>query len=257
MAVKGIDALLEEKSIGIKNKRSYQMEKKVKGSGVSADLLKWIAIITMFIDHIGAAVVEKTNLILQPYGIEIYYTLRYIGRLAFPIFCFLLIEGFYHTRSRKNYLRNLLLFSLISEIPFEISFLGELVWGFHNVYFTLAIGMIVMMCLEKVKERALEKQNLWTLLIVAAGSILAEVLHTDYGAIGVLLIYILYKLQDDRKKQCICGAIAMSFEITAPIAFLLMYQYNGVRRQKHWKYFFYAFYPLHLLFLYWIRTLIV
>ena len=232
------------------------MEKTVKGNRISADLLKWIAIVTMFIDHVGAAVVEKTNLLYQPNGEVVYFTLRYIGRLAFPIFCFLLIEGFYHTRNRGKYLRNLLLFALISEIPFEISFLGELVWGFRNVYFTLAIGMIVMMCLEKVKESATEKQNLWALLIIASGAVLAELLHTDYGAVGVLLIYILYKLRDDRKKQCICGAIAMSYEITAPIAFLLMYKYNGVRRQKNLKYFFYAFYPLHLLFLYWIRTLI-
>lgn len=233
------------------------MEKTVKGSGISADLLKWIAIVTMFIDHIGAAVVEKTKIMHLPYGNGLDLTLRLIGRLAFPIFCFLLIEGFYHTRSRGKYLRNLLLFALISEVPFEISFLGELVWGLRNVYFTLAIGMIVMMCLEKAKEQAFRKQNLLTLLIVVAGAILAEWLHTDYGAIGVLLIYILYKWRDDRKGQCIYGAIAMAFEFTAPIAFLLMYKYNGVRKQKHWKYFFYAFYPLHLLFLYWVRTLIV
>lgn len=233
------------------------MEITGKERGISADLLKWIAIITMFIDHIGAAVVEKTKIMYLPYGNGLDFTLRLIGRLAFPIFCFLLIEGFYHTRSRGKYLRNLLLFALISELPFEISFLGELVWGLRNVYFTLAIGMIVMMCLEKVKERELGKQNLLTILIVAAGAILAEWLHTDYGAIGVFLIYILYKCRDDRKQQCIYGAIAMSFEITAPIAFLLMYKYNGVRKQKHWKYFFYAFYPLHLLFLYWVRTLIV
>lgn len=233
------------------------MEKTAKGNGVSADLLKWIAIITMFIDHIGAAVVEKTNIYLLPYGKVLDFTLRFIGRLAFPIFCFLLIEGFYHTRSRKKYLCNLLIFALISELPFEISFLGEIVFGFRNVYWTLAIGMIMMLLFEKIKESALEKINLWFFLTIAACAILAEIVHTDYGAIGIILIYILYKLRDDRKQQCICGAIATAYEITAPIAFLLIYKYNGVRKQKHLKYFFYAFYPLHLLFLYWVRTLIV
>lgn len=233
------------------------MENTAKGNGISADLLKWIAIITMFIDHIGAAIVEKTNIYLLSYGKTLDLTLRFIGRLAFPIFCFLLIEGFYHTRSRKKYLCNLIMFALISELPFEISFLGEIVFGFRNVYWTLAIGMGVMLLLEMGKKRAFEKQGLWTVLIVAAGAILAELLHTDYGAIGVLLIYILYKLREDRKKQCILGALAMSYEITAPIAFLLIYKYNGVRKQKKLKYLFYAFYPLHLLFLYWIRTLIV
>lgn len=233
------------------------MEKTVKGNGISADLLKWIAIVTMFIDHVGAAVVEKTNLLHQPNGEVVYFTLRYIGRLAFPIFCFLLIEGFYHTRNRGKYLRNLLIFAVISEIPFEISFLGEIVFGFRNVYWTLAIGMIMMLLFEKIKEKKWEKANLWFFLTIAACAILAEILHTDYGAIGIILIYILYKLRDDRKQQCICGAIATAYEITAPIAFLFMYHYNGVRRQKHLKYFFYAFYPLHLLFLYWIRTLIM
>ena len=76
------------------------MEKITKVNGISADLLKWIAIVTMLIDHIGAAVVEKTNIYLLPYGKVLDFTLRFIGRLAFPIFCFLLIEGFYHTRNR-------------------------------------------------------------------------------------------------------------------------------------------------------------
>ena len=233
------------------------MKKTAKGNGITADLLKWIAIVTMFIDHIGAAVVEKTNIYLLPYGKVLDFTLRFIGRLAFPIFCFLLIEGFYHTRSRKKYLCNLLIFAIISELPFEISFLGKIVFGFRNVYWTLAIGMIMMLLFEKIKEVTLKKRNLWFFLTIAACAILAEILHTDYGAIGIILIYILYKLREDRRQQCICGAIATAYEITAPIAFLLIYKYNGVRKQKHLKYFFYAFYPLHLLFLYWVRTLIL
>ena len=232
------------------------MEKITKGNGISADLLKWIAIVTMLIAHSGAAVVEKTNIYLLPYGKVLDFTLRFIGRLAFPIFCFLLIEGFYHTRNRYRYLSNLLIFALVSELPFEISFLGEIVFGFRNVYWTLAIGMIMMLLFEKIKERTSEKTNLCFFLTIAACAILAEILHTDYGAIGIILIYILYKLRDDRKQQCICGAIATAYEITAPIAFLLIYKYNGVRKQKHLKYFFYAFYPLHLLFLYWVRTLL-
>lgn len=227
------------------------------GKGISADVLKWIAIITMLIDHIGAAIVEKTNIILLPYGKILDYILRYIGRLSFPIFCFLLVEGFFHTRSRQKYLCNLLIFAVLSELPFEISFLGEIIVGFRNVFWTLAIGMIMMMLLEKIKERVSAQQNLFFILIVAACAVLAQLLQTDYGAVGILLIFILYKTREDRKQQCILGAIAMCYEITAPLAFLLLYHYNGVRKQKSLKYFFYAFYPLHLLLLYWIRALIV
>lgn len=229
----------------------------MKKKSMSADVLKWIAILTMFVDHIGAAIVEKTNIYLLPYGKMLDYVLRFIGRLAFPIFCFLLVEGFYHTRNRQKYLCNLLIFAILSEIPFEMSFLGEIVIGFRNVYWTLAIGLVMMIVLGKIPQISDVKSNLYTIFAVVAFAVLAEFLHTDYGAVGILLIYILYKTREDRKKQCILGALAMSYEITAPIAFLLIYKYNGVRKQKHLKYFFYAFYPLHLLFLYWIRTLIM
>lgn len=233
------------------------METTVTKKGISSDLLKWIAIVTMFIDHIGAAVVEKTWIMNEPYGQTLDMVLRLIGRLAFPIFCFLMVEGFYHTRSRMKYLRNLFIFALVSEIPFEISFLGELVWGLRNVYFTLLIGFIMMMLLEKLREKELKYNILFLILIVGVCALLAEVLHTDYSASGVLLIFILYKTRADRLMQCVFGGAAMSWEITAPIAFVLLYRYNGIRRQKCLKYFFYAFYPLHLLLLYWVRTLIL
>lgn len=233
------------------------MENIVKQNGISSDMLKWIAIITMFIDHIGAAVVEKTWVMDEPYGQMLDLILRLIGRIAFPIFCFLMVEGFYHTRSRKKYLRNLFIFALISEIPFEISFLGELVWGLRNVYFTLLLGFVMMMLLEKLREKEVKYSIVYMILIVAACALAAEILHTDYSASGVLLIFILYKMRADRLAQCVLGGAAMSWEITAPIAFFLLYKYNGVRRQKKLKYFFYAFYPLHLLLLYWVRLLIL
>lgn len=227
-----------------------------KKNGISADALKWIAVVTMFIDHIGAVIIEKTDMILLPYGRTLDLVLRYIGRLAFPIFAFLLVEGFYHTRDRQKYLRNLFIFAILSEIPFELAFLGEIRIGFLNVFWTLTAGMFMMILLEREKERRGQKTGMRTFFIVAGTAIAAQFFHTDYGAIGVLLIYILYILRVDRKQQCILGAVAMSYEITAPIAFLFLYRYNGSRRQKHLKYFFYAFYPLHLLLLYWLRILI-
>jgi len=154
------------------------MEKTAVKKGISSDLLKWIAIITMFIDHIGAAVVEKTWIMNEPYGQTLDIVLRMIGRLAFPIFCFLMVEGFYHTRSRMKYLRNLFIFALISEIPFEISFLGELVWGLRNVYWTLLLGFIMMMMLEKIREREGKYNIVYMILAIAACAVAAELLHT-------------------------------------------------------------------------------
>ncbi len=232
------------------------MEK--KKNGLTSDLLKWIAVVTMFIDHIGAAIVEQTDLSLLPYGKTGDLILRLIGRIAFPIYCFLLVEGFYHTRSRKKYLCNLTLFAVLSEIPFELAVFGEIKWGFHNVYWTLLLGFLVMSGVEKIREKMGTTENtkktFAELALAAAAAIGAELLQTDYGAIGVFLIFILYQARENRQRQCILGAVAMAYEVTAPVAFYLLYHYNGIRRQKRWKYFFYAFYPVHFLLLYWIRV---
>ena len=109
------------------------MEKK---KGISGSTLKMIAIVTMLIDHIGAAVLARllmvnglgeldqtsTDAIVQwlsangaLYGT--YTAMRMIGRVAFPIFCFLLVEGFLHTHDVKKYAMRLGLFALLSEIP--------------------------------------------------------------------------------------------------------------------------------------------
>ncbi len=228
--------------------------------GISADTLKWIALITMLIDHTGASILEKIpQYTTVDWVFQLDMTLRLIGRIAFPIYCFLLVEGFYKTRSRKKYALNLFIFALISEIPFELSFMGGLDIGFHNVYWTLLLGMLLMMTLEEIKARCADKYNLLALLALAILAGTAQLVYTDYAAIGVMLIFILYQTRDNRKKQSILGAVAMCYEITAPISFILTYNYNGQRKLRKYaftKYLFYAFYPIHLLLLYFVRLLI-
>ena len=125
-----------------------------RSGGISGNTLKMIAIITMLIDHIGAGVVEpylSMNMGAMD-GNEmfnrLYYldrSLRIIGRVAFPIFCFLLVEGFLHTRDVKKYGSRLLLFSLISEVPFDLIFFNTWFYpGYQNVYITLFIGLVVL-----------------------------------------------------------------------------------------------------------------
>jgi len=227
---------------------------KWKEKGISADTLKWIAMITMFIDHVGAAVLEYIPQIELPAVNTAYYIMRYIGRLAFPIYCFLLVEGYLHTRNPMRYLRDMLIFAVISEIPFEICFMSEAGNGFHNVYWTLAIGLGVMMALDYAKTKYVNATWM-NLLIMVVGAYAAETLGCDYGAIGVLLIFILYQTRDDRAKQSIFGGIAMLYEVTGPLAFVLTFFYNGERKIKKYKYAFYAFYPVHLVILYLIRLL--
>ena len=247
--------------------------------------LKIIAVITMLIDHFGASVVNPyLYLYLPRYGAEgckelitakaswlwadwmgdeafvnsMYITLREIGRLAFPIYCFLLVEGFFYSKNLIKYGVRLLLFFFISEIPFDLAFLGHLGFEHQNVFSTLLFGLIAMVLMEKVRVKVdtakFTNRVLW-LLPGFAVAVVAEILNTDYGAFGVIAIMILYMLRDTPGKQAAVGAACFAWEITAPLAFIPVYFYNGKRGLKM-KYFFYVFYPLHLTLLVLLRVFI-
>lgn len=225
--------------------------------------LKMIAVISMLIDHFGAAFFviytsyyDKTQ---DFAGADIIYqVLRAVGRTAFPIFCFVLVEGFYHTRNRYRYLARLLVFSVLSEIPFDLALQdGLFERKMQNVFFTLLIGCIAMFLIEKVRDSnrgdPIFRISLG-MVIGMAGMLLAYFLKTDYSAFGVLLLLIFYWFRSDRRKACVCGYLCMIWEYLCFPAFLLIYHYNG-QKGKNLKYFFYLFYPLHLLALYGLRLL--
>lgn len=241
--------------------------------GISGSTLKIIAIVTMLIDHIGAAVLGR-QLVMQGinelntadaaavarwisdnavlYGS--YTIMRMIGRVAFPIFCFLLIQGFLHTHDVKKYALRLFVFALVSELPFDLAFKGKIDFSYQNVFFTLLIGLLTMMAFRWVEERTEWQKWLRVVLDIVAlacGIVVAELLKTDYSGIGVVCIMALYIFRKSKVQQIVAGCVAFCWEITAPIAFLPIAFYNG-KRGLNIKYFFYAFYPAHLLILYLI-----
>lgn len=232
--------------------------------GLSGSTLKMAAILTMFIDHTGATVLRA---ILQHPFIAgsferramwtgIYNLSRDIGRLAFPIFCFLIVEGFCHTRSVQKYALRLFLFALISEIPFDIALKGN--WYYpakQNVYFTLFIGLLVLWAIAFLTENVTRRLYL-ALPPILLGMWLANYIDTDYNFKGVLLIAILYLTRSSRLFQCIGGAAAVAWELPAPLAFIPVYLYNGTRGRQM-KYFFYWFYPVHLMLLYFITNYVI
>ena len=245
-----------------------------KSRGLSGSTLKLIAVVTMLIDHVGAAVVwrlirfnaDKNGMVgMLPYDglMQCYTIMRYIGRIAFPIYCFLLVEGFQKTRNKTKYVLRLGVFALISEIPFDLAFSSRVLeFDYQNVFFTLFIGLLTMIVMEKVQlrlDRAAIKmgdtlmivQYLFKLAVLAAGALLAETMHTDYGAVGVICILVLYFFRGNKVAQIAAGCCAFLWEWTAPLAFIPIGFYNGKRGLKL-KYFFYLFYPLHLLILYLI-----
>ena len=218
---------------------------------LSGTALKRIACLSMLLDHIGASLLENGLFrcsAIDPRLVGLDQLLRLVGRLAFPIFCFLLVEGFVHTHDVKKYVRRLFLFALISEVPFDLAFFRTpFDFSAQNVYWTLALGVLAMAGLKRFEKP--DGSASWKGLLCAAGCTLAALLAcTDYNGIGVLIICALYLTRGDRKRQCIVGAVLFAWELTAPLAFVLVWFYNGQRGRctPAMQKVFYWFYPVHL-----------
>lgn len=211
--------------------------------GISASTLKWIAVISMLVDHFGIAIYWQ----LEGHTYKIYEIYRYVGRIAFPIYCFLLVEGFFLTRDIRKYIGRCFLFACISEIPFNMAVYGQ-IWYQHsqNVYFTLTIGLCTLVALDRVRgfdAVSVVKQ----LLCIGIGAGLAQILEVDYHYLGVLFIVMFYYCREMNKWQRnLIGAVAFLYEVTAPLAMIPIHFYNGERGLRL-KYVFYLVYPVHLL----------
>lgn len=235
------------------------METKYRFS-ITGSTLKLIAIILMVIDHVGAVIFEQgllqttyvtSNPELFRQLASVDWVLRQIGRPAFPIFCFLLVEGYTHTQNVKKYAGRLAVFALISEIPFDLAITGNYFdFRFQNIYFTLLIGLLVMAGVTYFHKNVIF-QGLILVLGLAAG----HFLKCDYGAMGVLLIELLFLFRHDRRYQTIGGMVAVYYEPAAFFAYPFILLYHG-ERGRQMKYLFYWFYPAHLL-LFGVLTMLI
>ena len=205
--------------------------------------LKMIAIISMLIDHIGYAFFPEVKI------------LRIIGRLAFPIFAYVLTEGFVYTREVKKYMLRLGVFALISEIPFDLMRRAVLFeTSTQNIFFTLFLGVVMMYLVSKTNIVIIQYG------IVAFLILVCRFLHTDYSSTGLLIIIIFYIFRERKiEKLLIVGlvfiAIAGGIQIFAILALPLIALHSGEQGPKM-KLFFYLFYPAHLFILY-LTTFIV
>ncbi|HNX14176.1 MAG TPA: TraX family protein [Oscillospiraceae bacterium] len=168
---------------------------------MSTTVLKFIAILTMLIDHLGASG-------LIPYGSPWYTVCRVIGRLAFPLFCFCVAEGLKYSKNRKNYILRMFIFALVSEVPFDLMIHQTwFTWQGQNVIFTLLLAVIgitvfeqpellgrIMQKYEKNPETYAYQNADWVVksFILAVCALLAYILKTDYAWFGVCLIYVMY-----------------------------------------------------------------
>lgn len=225
--------------------------------GISGSVLKLIAVISMLIDHTAGyflahyAFANRVLLEIMGHELTLLVILRkFIGRLAFPIFCFLIVEGFLHTKSRLKYALNLGVFAILSEVPWDLLHKGQYFnIGTQNVLFTLLFGLLGIWALEYFKEEE------WKSIPILVGLLLiSSYAHADYGVKGFGLVVALYGLRESRLLQAIVGSALTSWR--AGIAFIPIAFYNGERgfiKGKVMKYFFYTFYPLHILALYLLQ----
>ena len=215
----------------------------MRGQCLSGSSLKVIAMVTMVIDHTACYFVSG--------GWE-YECMRGIGRIAFPIFAFLIAEGYRHTRRKWDYGRNLLIFAFISEIPWMLLHTD----GSHNVLFTLLAGLCCIAILDKLK-----KHKILPLLFILVIALATSTLNTDYGIQGVALVLMFYLFKDKPLLQLLF-ALPLFYDFH-PLGILasfgLISLYNGERgfiKGSYSKFLFYAFYPCHLMVI-WALLLVV
>jgi len=238
------------------------MEQRQNKFGLRADVLKWIALFAMLIDHIAFAFVRTDTL---P-GVFMHG----IGRITMPVMCFFIAEGFAHSRNVKKYALRLLLFALVSQVPYTFLQTGQLfprydtlpdLLGSLNVLFTLLFGLLALWAY---------KSGLPVVVKILAVIVLCVLsLSADWTVCGVLFILAFGLFRGNFKLQALWfSAVSVLFVAyvswNQPVLLLqagvflslpLIYLYNG-KRGLHalGKWGFYVFYPLHLLVLGWIRT---
>ena len=206
----------------------------------------------MVIDHCAYFLMDNNS--------TLYEAMRCVGRIAFPVFAFLIAEGFAYTHNRKRYFTRLLVFAVISEVSWYLLNGAD---GTHNVMFTLALGVVALAVLEKLKENSV-------LCGIAILSIayLATWSGVDYEWRGILMILVfnLLRNQNDnlpfpygRMMQLLCAFPLMMHygSIGALLACMTIFLYDGARgfiKGNVAKYGFYAFYPVHLLLIWCVIT---
>lgn len=236
---------------------------------LNRDIIKYIAMFTMLLNHIA-------HIRLFPLSPMLYEVFENIGYFTAPVMCFFMVEGFQYTRSRKRYGLRLLLFAAISQIPYELAFH----YGSMNMIFTLLLCFLILTAMERISNTVV-CTVICTMLVLVSGI-------SDWAFVAPILTILLYQSAGSRKKMALSyGFICLVFVLfnmgsktvepgnptpgiilrsaatgigILAAGFCVLVLYNG-RRTKYGpnvsKWFFYIFYPLHLLILYLLKTFVL
>ena len=248
--------------------------------GISQERLKLAACLTMLIDHIGyeliypvysgMSVASAADLPEVRLVYRLYLLCRCVGRIAFPIFAFLLVEGFHHTRDRKKYALRLAVGAVLSEIPYNLMVSGEVFWRQQSVMVTLLLGFCAVWCMDRCRKLA------WKPVVMLPFALLAELLMTDYGWKGIVLIamfelsrymyspnliriggmIVLFHYMPSYVFQL--GGFTLPMQVLGVLSMFFIANYDGQKRtySKAVQWAFYLFYPVHLLVLWALGTMI-
>lgn len=239
---------------------------------LSAAALHILAMAFMLMDHLWATLLPAQE------------WLTCVGRIAFPIFAFMAVEGYFHTHNLKKYLLRMLIFAVISEVPFDLMYGGTWFYPIHqNVIWTLMMGLVGIHLMESVrKKKSTFVYILVSAIVVILGGLLGTLSMVDYYGIGVLTVFIFYFFRG-RKWWCLLGQMlalywvnvemlgglmypirlfGMEFELCqqglALLALLPIWLYRGRQgyHSKPFQYFCYAFYPIHMLVIVFVLNFI-
>lgn len=236
-----------------------------KNFELTAAVLHIIAMTLMLMDHLWATLLPAKE------------WLTCAGRVAFPIFAFMAVEGYFHTRSFKKYILRMLMFAVLSEIPFDLMYGGTWFYPVHqNVLWTFLLSLLGVWLMEQVRKKGKTWMYLLVcVLVVLAGLVLGTLCMVDYYGAGVLTVFVFYFLHG-RKWWCFLGQLAalywlnvellgglmypvqlfgMEFELCqqglALLALIPIWLYRGRQgyHSKPFQYLCYVFYPVHMLLL--------
>lgn len=238
-----------------------------KRFGISATTLRLLAMLFMLLDHMWATVIPGNN------------WMTYVGRLAFPIFAFQIVEGFYHTSDRKKYANRLLILALISEIPFDLMCVSSPLFLFHqNTVFTLLLGLWAISALDNARIAKTKPTAAKAGFVLLAVYLLGLLGFVDYGWKGVMTVVAFYVFHDGRFSkigqfisllllnvilfegqsfELFDGAYYLPTQVFALLALIPIWLYDGRKGSggKRFQYAAYLFYPIHLLVLHLLRTI--
>lgn len=238
---------------------------------ISAAGLHIIAMGLMLCDHLWAMLFPAAE------------WLTCIGRIAFPIFAFMAVEGFFHTHDLRRYLLRLLMWALLAEVPFNLMYGGSIFYPYHqNVLWTFLLSLLIIVLIEKCKT----KFKTWLTVLISAGLaimgfLMGYITMVDYYGVGVLSVLTFYAFRKqtwvNHLLQLLClyflnvkilGGFYYEFEIfgynielvqqgLALLALIPIWLYQGKQgyHSKVFQYFCYAFYPVHMLLLFVVREL--